>query len=129
ACLKGLESVYGIHFKDFKSLDAGGPLTIAALKSNGVQVGDVFTTDARIVSNGFVVLQQDKTPIVGAENVVPIVRDDALSALGSTLRTAVDAITGKLTTQGLTDLNKKADIDKQDPSTIAKDWLQQNNLL
>src|SRR5439155_543974 len=73
SCLKGLETVYGIHFKDFKSLDPGGPLTVAALKSNGVQVADLFTTDASILVNGFVVLTQDK-PIVGAENVVPIAK-------------------------------------------------------
>src|SRR5436190_12209143 len=29
SCLKGLEQVYGIHFKDFKSLDTGGPLTVS----------------------------------------------------------------------------------------------------
>src|SRR5439155_26654875 len=128
SCLKGLETVYGIHFKDFKSLDPGGPLTVAALKSNGVQVADLFTTDASILVNGFVVLTQDK-PIVGAENVVPIVRDSVLSAEGASFKTDVDAITAKLTTDGLTRLNKKVGIDKQDPSVVAKDWLQTNGLM
>jgi osmoprotectant transport system substrate-binding protein len=128
ACLKGLEDVYGIHFKEFKALDAGGPLTIAALKSNGVQVADVFTTDARIPANNFIVLDQDK-PIVGAENVVPIVSSSLASGGGPSLKAAVDAITAKLTTSGLTDLNKKVDIDKQDASAVAKAWLQQNGLM
>ena len=128
ACLKGLEDVYGIHFKDFKSLDAGGPLTIAALQSNGIQVGDVFTTDARIVADHFTVLTQDN-PIVGAENVVPIVSDALATGGGASFKSAVDAITAKLTTSGLTDLNKKVDIDKQDPSAVAKAWLQSNGLM
>jgi osmoprotectant transport system substrate-binding protein len=128
ACLKGLETVYGIHFKDFKALDAGGPLTIAALKSNGVQVADVFTTDARIVADNFTVLEQDN-PIVGAENVVPIVANSVVSAGGSSFKDDVNAITAKLTTAGLTDLNKKVDIDKQDASAVAKDWLQSNGLM
>ncbi len=128
ACLKGLETVYGIHFKDFKSLDAGGPLTIAALQSNGIQVGDVFTTDARIVADHFTVLQQDN-PIVGAENVVPILASSVADAGGASLKSAVDAITAKLTTAGLTDLNKQVDIDKKDPSAVAKAWLQQNGLM
>src|SRR6266516_4724385 len=32
-CLLGLEQTYGLHFKRFVSLDAGGPLTIEALRS------------------------------------------------------------------------------------------------
>ena len=31
-CLPGLRQAYGISFKDFKALDAGGPLTVAALE-------------------------------------------------------------------------------------------------
>jgi osmoprotectant transport system substrate-binding protein len=128
SCLKGLQDVYGIHFKDFKSLDPGGPLTIAALKSNGVQVADVFTTDASIGVNSFTVLNQDK-PIVGAENVVPIVSDSVVMAGGATFTDTVNAITDKLTTSGLTDLNKKVSVDKQDASAVAKDWLQSNGLM
>src|SRR6266851_5407818 len=32
-CLVGLQSTYGLQFKDFKPLDAGGPLTVTALTS------------------------------------------------------------------------------------------------
>jgi osmoprotectant transport system substrate-binding protein len=125
SCLKGLQDVYGIHFKDFKSLDAGGPLTVSALKSNGIQVADLFTTDASIAVNGFVVLEQDK-PIVGAENVVPIVRDDIVTAYGSTFTDFVDSITKKLTTAGLTELNKRVGIDKEDAKAVAASWLKAN---
>ena len=128
ACLKGLEEVYGMKFKEFKPLDAGGPQTIQALKSNAIQVANLFTTDARIKAQGFVLLEHDK-PIVGAENVVPIVRDDLVSAYGSKLKDAVDAITAKLTTDGLTDLNKAVDIDKQDAKTVAARWLRENGLV
>jgi osmoprotectant transport system substrate-binding protein len=128
ACLKGLETVYGIKFKEFKPLDVGGPITVQALKSNTVQVADLFTTDASIAVNNFVVLEQDK-PIVGAENVVPIVRDSVLSAGGSALTDAINAITAKLTTAGLTAMNKKVGIDKLDASAVAKTFLQDNNLL
>jgi osmoprotectant transport system substrate-binding protein len=130
ACLKGLQDVYGLKFKEFKSLDAGGPLTVSALKSNGVQVADLFTTDAQIKANDFVVLEQDEgKEIVGAENVVPIVRDAVLSELGDDFKEAVDAITAKLTTDGLTDLNKKVGIDKLDADDVAGAWLRENDLV
>ena len=128
SCLKGLEQVYGIHFKSFKSLDVGGPLTVQALKSNGVQVADLFTTDARIAAEGFVVLEQDK-PIVGAENVAPIVRDEIVDAYGKKFTDFVAGITVRLSTSGLTELNKLVDIDKQDAKTVAARWLRENGFV
>jgi len=44
-CEPGLEKTYGIHFTGFKSLDAGGPLTRAAIENGNVQVGLVFSSD------------------------------------------------------------------------------------
>jgi osmoprotectant transport system substrate-binding protein len=44
-CKPGLEETYGITFTDFKSLDAGGPLTRAAIKNGDVQVGLIFSSD------------------------------------------------------------------------------------
>lgn len=44
-CKPGLEDTYGITFTDFKSLDAGGPLTRAAIKNGDVQVGLIFSSD------------------------------------------------------------------------------------
>jgi osmoprotectant transport system substrate-binding protein len=47
-CQIGLEKTYGLSFSGFKSLDAGGPLTKAALKSGDVQVGLVFSSDGSL---------------------------------------------------------------------------------
>jgi osmoprotectant transport system substrate-binding protein len=44
-CKPGLEKVYGVHFTGFKSLDAGGPLTRAAIQNGNVQIGLVFSSD------------------------------------------------------------------------------------
>jgi osmoprotectant transport system substrate-binding protein len=129
ACLKGLEDVYGLHFKGFKSLDAGGSVTVQALKSNAVQVADLFTTDARIVANGFVVLKQDKQPIVGAENVAPIVSDTLVTAYGTKFSDLVNSISSKLTSDGLLQLNKSVDIDKEDAKAVAARWLRQNGFV
>jgi osmoprotectant transport system substrate-binding protein len=128
ACLKGLEEVYGIEFKEFKSLDAGGPQTIQALKGNAIQVANLFTTDARIAAQGFVVLEHDE-PIVGAENVVPVVRNEIAQGYGDEFAEAVNAITAKLTTDNLTQLNKRVDIDKDDPDDVAGSFLRDNDLI
>ena len=44
-CKPGLEKVYGVTFTGFKSLDAGGPLTRAAIEKGDVQIGLVFSSD------------------------------------------------------------------------------------
>ncbi|WP_024288932.1 glycine betaine ABC transporter substrate-binding protein [Cellulomonas sp. KRMCY2] len=47
-CQPGLEEVYGLDVADFTSLDAGGPLTKAALQQGQIAVGLVFSSDAAL---------------------------------------------------------------------------------
>ena len=47
-CQPGLEEVYGLQIADFTSLDAGGPLTKAALQQGQIAVGLVFSSDAAL---------------------------------------------------------------------------------
>ena len=47
-CQPGLEKTYGLEFAGFTSLDAGGPLTKAALTQGKIAVGLVFSSDAAL---------------------------------------------------------------------------------
>ncbi len=47
-CQPGLEEVYGLEIGDFTSLDAGGPLTKAALQQGQIALGLVFSSDAAL---------------------------------------------------------------------------------
>lgn len=47
-CQIGLEDTYGIDIAEFRSLDAGGPLTKEAIKSGTVTLGLVFSSDAAL---------------------------------------------------------------------------------
>jgi osmoprotectant transport system substrate-binding protein len=126
AGLPGLKKVYGIEdFKEFKALDAGGPLTTSALNKGDIDVGRVFTTQGAIAQYGWVVLQEDK-PLEPAQNIVPIGRKDAMT---DQVKQALDAISAKITTEELIKLNKLVDVDKQDPEKVANDWLTQQGLL
>jgi osmoprotectant transport system substrate-binding protein len=126
AGLPGLKKVYGIEdFKEFKALDAGGPLTTSALNKGDIDVGRVFTTQGAIAQYGWVVLQEDK-PLEPAQNIVPIGRKDAMT---DQVKQALDAISAKITTEELIKLNKLVDADKQDPEKVANDWLTQQGLL
>ena len=126
AGLPGLKSVYGIEdFKEFKALDAGGPLTTSALNKGDIDVGRVFTTQGAIAANNWVLLEEDK-PLEPAQNIGPIGRKDAMT---DQVKQALNAISAKITTEELTKLNKLVDVDKEDPEKVANDWLTQQGLL
>jgi len=118
-CQPGLKQTYGLNFKSFKSLDAGGPLTYAALKSGDINIGLVFSSDGGISANNLVVLEDDKH-LEQADNIVPLIRSDKANSEVSDLLNSIDA---KLNTPDLTAMNKSADVDKNDPTDIAATWV------
>jgi osmoprotectant transport system substrate-binding protein len=120
----GLKKLYGVQFKSFKALDAGGPLTINALKKGTVQAADVFTTDPNIPANNWVVLE-DPNSLFAAQNVLPLINKAKAS---ETVTGALNAVSAKLTTPVLAELVKKVVLDKADPETVAKEFLSSNSL-
>ena len=117
--LVGLKSEYGLVPKSFKALDAGGTLTEAALKNNNVQAADIFTTDTLITTEKWVVLQDPKN-LFGFENVVPLVYKSGLTQTGVD---ALNAVSAKLDTASLLDLDTQVQSDKKDPLAVAQTWL------
>jgi len=124
-CLKGLETIYGLSFKEFKPLDVGGPITLTALEGGEIDVALLFTSDGSIAAKGFVLLEDDKN-LQPAENVVPVVRKAIADAYGDDLAKALDPVSKKLTTQALTELNRQVGIDGKDPAVVAKQWFTAN---
>jgi len=121
-CLVGLEGIYGLSFSEFKPLDVGGPLTVAALEGDEIQVGLLFTTDGVIASKGFVLLEDDKG-LQPAENIVPVLRTDIAEEYGGNIERVLNAVSEKLTTGDLTEMNKLTGYDGDDPEQVAADWL------
>ena len=122
--LKGLESVYGVKFKEFKPLDAGGPLTVNALKDGDIQVANIFSTDSSIVANKFVVLEDPKNLFL-SQNIIPLLRSEANNA---TVTGALNAVSAKLTTENLTSYLARVQVDKKDITVVAKAFLTENGL-
>ncbi|MFF5290142.1 ABC transporter substrate-binding protein [Paractinoplanes globisporus] len=122
--LKGLDQLYGVKFKTFKPLDAGGPLTLSALLKGQIDVGNIFSTDSAIKKNNLVVLDDPKNLYL-AENVLPLIRSEANNP---TVSGALNAVSAKLTTDNLTTYLAKVQLDKQDTAVVAKAFLADNGL-
>jgi len=127
-CIPGLRQTYGITFKDFKALDAGGPLTVMALEGKQIQVGLLFTTDAVIAARGYVLLQDDRH-LQLADNIAPVVRNAWLAKAPADLKPLLNRLSAKLTTEEITGLNRRVGLDKQDPKAVAGLWLRQQGLV
>ncbi len=125
-CLQGLRDVYGLRFRAFVPLDAGGPLTSRALAEGDVDAALMFTTDPTVAELGFVLLRDDLL-LEPAENVTPLVSRAFLRRYGTRLSGAVDAVSALLTTSKLLQLNH-AVARGQPPADVARDWLARNGL-
>jgi osmoprotectant transport system substrate-binding protein len=122
--LPGLQKEYGVVFQSFKPLDAGGPLTINALKSGQIDAANIFTTDPSIKTDHFVALQDPKNLYL-AQNIVPLI-STAKATPGVTA--TLDAVSAKLTTEDVIQLNMQVITDKKDPVTVAQNWLSSKGL-
>ncbi|MFD7936511.1 ABC transporter substrate-binding protein [Streptomyces sp. NPDC059755] len=120
----GLKDVYGVEFKEFKSLDSSGPLVKGALKKGDVDVANLFTTDTDIQANDWVVLTDPENLIPG-QHIVPLIADRKAD---STVRKALAKLGNVLTTAQLTELNRQVDKDKKDPEDVANAYAKQHGL-
>lgn len=117
--LPGMEEVYDVVFADFIDLDPGGPLTAEALEQGDIDVARIFTSQGVIAANDWVVLDDDQG-LTASENLVPVVRDDALT---DDIRAALEAVSAALTFDELVELNRRVEVDNEDPDLVAEDWL------
>ena len=124
-CLIGLTDVYGLSFAEFKPLDVGGALTVAALEGDEIQVALLFTSDGVISAKGFVLLEDDQG-LQPAENLTPVIRQEIVDAYGDALVDALNEISAELTTTELSEMNRRIGIDGDDPETVAADWIEEN---
>jgi osmoprotectant transport system substrate-binding protein len=120
----GLEKVYGAKFKSFRALDAGGPLSVQALKNGQVDAANLFTTDPNIAANDFVVLE-DPESLYAAENVVPLITK---SKLDDTISDTLNEVSANLDTPTLAALLERVVIDKEDADDVAADFLSEHGL-
>jgi osmoprotectant transport system substrate-binding protein len=118
-CEPGLKKVYGLTFAGFKSLDEGGPLSVAALKNGEVQVVELDSSSGIISTNHFVALTDNKH-LEGADYIVPVIRK---SVDTSGVAKALDSIDAKLTTAAITKLNLDVNNQQEQPAAVAQTWV------
>jgi osmoprotectant transport system substrate-binding protein len=127
-CLPGLKQTYGLRFKAFIPLDAGGPLTLQALEAGDIGVALLFTTDPVIPARHLVVLTDDRG-LQPAENVTPLVHRGVVARYGAGVVAALDTVSARLDTGSLQRLDALVEMRGQNPRQVGQDWLRAQGLL
>jgi len=127
-CLPGLKRVYGLRFKAFIPLDAGGPLTRQALEAGYIGVALLFTTDPSIPAQHLVVLA-DNRGLQPAENITPLVRRATVLRSGPHLLAVLNRVSAFLDTGTLRSLAAQVQLAGQDAWLVADNWLRAQGLI
>lgn len=122
-CIPGLKEVYGAEFADYKPLEYGAA-TAQALEAGAVDIALLFSTDPLIEANGFVLLEDDKA-LQAADYITPLVTSDVADEVAEFL----NPVSAALQTDIMTELNKRVAIDAEDPADVAREFLEENDLL
>lgn len=124
--LVGLRDKYGLDIApaNFVAIsDGGGPATVQALNSGAITAANIFSTSPAIEQHRLVVLEDPKNTFLAA-NVVPLVASQKMS---DDLKTVLDAVSAKLTTEALIELNTAVEGNQGvDPDEAARKWVQDN---
>jgi len=126
-CLPGLRLSYGLRFREFVPLDAGGPLTRQALTAGDIDVALLFTTDPAIRARHLVVLA-DNRDLQPAENIVPVLRRATAHRFGPGLLTALNALSARLSAVALAGLDAQVMLDGRAPRVVAERWIRAQGL-
>ena len=100
-------------------------MTVAALKSDEVQIALMFSTDPSIEANGFIPLLDDQH-LQDAENITPVIRTEKLN---DEVRRPLDAVSARLSSDTVKELVGKVVIEGQDAAAVATAFLAANGLL
>lgn len=124
--LVGLKSRYGLDIApvNFVAIsDGGGPATVQALNSGAITAANIFSTSPAIEEHRLVVLEDPENAFLAA-NVVPLVASQKMS---NELKTVLDAVSAKLTTEALIELNTAVEGNAGvDPDEAAAKWVADN---
>ena len=118
-CLPGLQETYGIDLSaNFTALE---PAAIpAALDAGEIDIAVVFSTDAVVVQEDLVILEDDQG-LFKADNIVPVMTTELSEVDGFT--DLLNAISAEMTTDGVADLNVAFQVEREDAEAVASTFL------
>ena len=114
-----LEKVYGkFEWKSSKVYNNG--LKYEVMKNDEADAAPAYTTEGAIADDEFMLVEDDKKAWP-PYNLAPVVRDNVLEE-NPDIEETLNKVSETFTTENLTELNAKVDIDKDEYEEVAKDY-------
>ncbi|MGH2821288.1 MAG: glycine betaine ABC transporter substrate-binding protein [Actinomycetota bacterium] len=124
-CLEGLRDVYDLDFARFVPLDINGPLTVAALATEEIDVALLFSTSPVIAERDWILLEDDRE-LQAAENITPVIRSDAST---EEVEELLDQVSDAITTNAMMQLNAAVQVENRGFTEVARGFLAEEELL
>lgn len=123
--LPGMQEAYGFEFADASGMESG--LMYSALDNGDVDIIAAFSTDGRIQSMDFVMIEDD-LGFFPPWHAVPVVRGELLEEAPA-VEDVVNQLGGLLDNSIMAELNFRVDDGLEEPRDVARDFLAQEGLL
>lgn len=121
----GLVDTYGFNFDDTKELDIG--LKYEAIGSGDIDVINVFSTDGKLEQYSLKVLEDDLY-FFPSYYAATLVRNETLENYPE-LIDVIDMLSDQISNDEMTYLNYLVEVEKQDPKTVADNFLFEKGLI
>jgi osmoprotectant transport system substrate-binding protein len=124
-CLLGLQQNYGLQFKKFTPVDIGLRYTVLDKKQADLSI--LFTTDAQLAADKdkYVILNDDKH-VFPAGNVIFVTDKATAKKAGPDYEKTITEVQKGLTIPVMQELDARVDIDKQQASDVAGEYLKES---
>ena len=123
--LVGLRRLYGLDDVQFEPRVIGAQYD--ALDDGAIDAAAVFTTDGRLAERDYLVLD-DPERVFAEQHVAPVIREELLAAHGPRLAQTIDAVSGRLTTEVMREMNAAVDLRGEVPRAVADRFLRAEGL-
>jgi glycine betaine/choline ABC-type transport system substrate-binding protein len=122
-CLVGLQEDYGLRFKKFTPVDIG--LRYDVLDKGQADLSIIFTTDAQLSTRDDVITLEDDQQVFPPGNVTFVASKETADSAGPDLKTTVEEVQKGLTERVMQELNARVDVDREEPSAVARAYLRE----
>lgn len=123
--LPGMEEAYGFEFGDPRGMESG--LMYTALQNGDVDVISAFSTDGRIPSMDFVLLEDDLA-FFPPYHASPVVRGELIEEVPE-VEEVLNQMGGLLDNSVMAELNFRVDDAAEEPRDVARDFLIEEGLI
>ena len=126
ACFSNIEENYDVNFQEVSIVNSLG-LRYQALQQGDAQAAIGFTTDAQLLSDDLVVLEETQN-IWPYYYAAPVINQEYFDE-NPDVADVVNPVSESLGLDDIRTLNGRVDLDNEDAAAVAEDYLQENGFL